>query len=149
MKVHRSFTKSLYWNILSGRKKRNLFSDTSPLLCSQTLKRFPCYSIFAIQAKDQNQQSYFDSYMIRSYVLKGYQVFKCFADKTMPTNLTENNFPSSLKLRVALKKCNFYSFFQIIHLPTESGIRYLKTVSLSLALIIISRLLLHKLNKLI
>lgn len=64
----------------------------------------------------------------------------------MPTNRTENNFPSFLKLRVAFNKCNFYSSFQIIHLPTARGINYLKTVPFSLALIIIFHLLLGRIK---
>lgn len=61
--------------------------------------------------------------MSRSYMLNGLQVFKHLANETVPINATENNFHSSLKLRVALKKHDFYSFFQIIHLPIQTSIR--------------------------
>lgn len=64
----------------------------------------------------------------------------------MPTNTTRNNFPDSLKLRVAFKKCNFYSSFHIICVPTERGINYLKTVPFSLAFIIIFHLLLCRIK---
>lgn len=37
-------------------------------------------------------------------MLEEYQVFKCLADETMPTNVTENNFPSSLKIRIDFLK---------------------------------------------